>query len=259
MIDYGFIITRQVNSEKTNRYWNQSVKLIRTYYPLRQIVIIDDYSNPDFVKADYEYQNLQVVQSEYKGRGELLPYVYYLRYKWFPNAVIVHDSFFIHKHIPFEFFNVPVMPLWHHPYDQEHLHNLNRIARGLKNTRNVLTKLNSKKDQITILGIPKYSSQFNLCFGAQTFINLGFLEKLENKYNITNLTNYITCRKDRCGLERIIGLLFDEEYPQIKKYKSLFGEIDGHYKAFGYSFDEYVAQFKRGKVIGAAVKVWTGR
>ena len=50
-MSYGFIITRYVNSEKTNRYWNQSVKLIRTYYPYRQIVIIDDNSNYDFVKS----------------------------------------------------------------------------------------------------------------------------------------------------------------------------------------------------------------
>ena len=29
MSNYGFIITRHVNSEKTNKYWNQTVKLIR--------------------------------------------------------------------------------------------------------------------------------------------------------------------------------------------------------------------------------------
>ena len=39
---FGFIITRHVNSVKTNNYWNHCVKLIRTFYPLRKIIIIDD-------------------------------------------------------------------------------------------------------------------------------------------------------------------------------------------------------------------------
>jgi hypothetical protein len=69
-MDYGFILTRHVNSEVTNKYWNQSVKLIRTHYPLRKIIIIDDNSNYKFVKADHDYQNLEVIQSEFTKRGE---------------------------------------------------------------------------------------------------------------------------------------------------------------------------------------------
>ena len=55
---YGFIITRHVNSEKTNNYWNRCIKLIITFYPHRKIVVIDDNSNQDFVKAEFEYKNL---------------------------------------------------------------------------------------------------------------------------------------------------------------------------------------------------------
>ena len=42
---YGFIMTRHVNSEKTNRYWNHAVRCIKRFYPFRKIVIIDDNSN----------------------------------------------------------------------------------------------------------------------------------------------------------------------------------------------------------------------
>ena len=83
MSTFGFIIIRHVNSEKTNRYWNHNVKLLRTLYPLKKIVIIDDNSNYNFVKSDFEYKNLQIIQSEFPGRGELLPYYYYLKYKFF--------------------------------------------------------------------------------------------------------------------------------------------------------------------------------
>jgi hypothetical protein len=74
-MSFGFIITRHVNSEQTNKYWNQAVKLIRRLYPLRQIVIIDDNSDPDFVKADFDYKNLTIIQSEHHKRGELLPFI----------------------------------------------------------------------------------------------------------------------------------------------------------------------------------------
>ena len=42
---FGFIITRHVNSPTTNKYWNQCVKCIRTFYPFVKIVIIDDKPN----------------------------------------------------------------------------------------------------------------------------------------------------------------------------------------------------------------------
>ena len=99
---YGFIITRHVNSEKTNNYWNRCVKLIRTFYPHRKIVVIDDNSNQDFVKAEFEYKNVIYEQSEYPGRGELLPYTYFLKNHYFDNAVIIHDSVFFHKRVNFE-------------------------------------------------------------------------------------------------------------------------------------------------------------
>ena len=79
MNSFGFIITRHVNSEKSNKYWNRCVKLLRTFYPHRQIVIIDDNSNYAFVKSDADYRNLTIIQSEFHGRGELLPYYYYIK------------------------------------------------------------------------------------------------------------------------------------------------------------------------------------
>ena len=105
MNDFGFIITRHVNSENTNRYWNHSIKLLRIFYPTKKIVIIDDNSNTNFLKADYEYSNVEIIQSEFPGRGELLPYYYFIKNKFFENAIILHDSVFFHKRIHFELLN----------------------------------------------------------------------------------------------------------------------------------------------------------
>jgi len=73
----GFIILRHVISETTNRYWMLCYDCIRRYYPLHRIMIIDDNSNYEFV-TNKTVTNTVLIQSEYKGRGELLPYYYFL-------------------------------------------------------------------------------------------------------------------------------------------------------------------------------------
>ena len=124
MSSFGFIITRHVNSSLTNKYWNNSVKLLRTFYPNCKIVIIDDNSNQPFVNAEHDYANVQIIQSEFPGRGELLPYYYYIKHKFFDNAVILHDSVFIHKRVNFEkLIGIRVMPIWHFVQDIENLNN----------------------------------------------------------------------------------------------------------------------------------------
>lgn len=253
---YGFIITRHVNSEQTNKYWNQCVKLIRTHYPFKKIVIIDDNSNSTFVKAEFDYKNIEILQSDYPKRGELLPYIYFLRHKWFDNAVIIHDSVFIHKRIPFEKLKCSVMPLWHHDYDKENLHNLLRICDNLNHNSYLKNKLNGP--EINILGLNK-KEHFNLCFGVQSYINLNFLEMLEIKYGITNLISVINSRTDRCSLERIMGLLFNQEYSLLNLKPSLFGNIMNHHKAFHYNYNEYLEDFNSKKAREPFVKVWTGR
>jgi hypothetical protein len=64
---------------------------------------------------------------------------------------------------------------------------------------------------------------------------------------------------DRCGLERILGLLFFIEYPQVVLLNSLFGTIHSHHKAFAYNYGEYINDFNNKKLVGSVVKVWTGR
>lgn len=253
---FGFVISRHVNSLKTNKYWNHCVKLIRTFYPFKKIIIIDDNSDYSFVSADFTYSNIEIIQSEYPKRGELLPYIYFLRHKWFENAVILHDSVFIHKRIPFEKFAYPVIPLWHCQYDKENLNNLLRICNNLKNNSHLKRKLQG--NEVNILGMPS-NNNFTLCFGVQAYINLHFLEMLEHKYKISNLINVINNRTDRCGLERIMGLLFCEEFSKLKKIPSLFGHIHKHYKSFDYDYDNYLQDFNNKKACEPFVKVWTGR
>ena len=252
---FGFIITRHVNSVKTNLYWNQCVKLIRSYYPFKKIIIIDDNSKQELVKADFNYKNITIIQSEWPGRGELLPYIYYLKYRWFDSAIIIHDSTFIHKRIPFESFVMPVMPFWHHPYDKDNILNSIRVASVLKNNTNILKILSGSETDLLTFN----KNGYNLCFGAQCYITLQFLDNIEFKYKISSLVNTIYCRKDRCSFERIIGVIFCEEYSNLIQLKSLFGEIFNVYKALKYTYEEYIIDFNNKVAVAPFVKVWTGR
>jgi len=254
MHDYGFIIIRHVNSELTNKYWNNSIKCLRRLYPYKKIVIIDDNSNYDFVKAEFNYKNVEIIQSEFKGRGELLPYYYYLKNKFFNNAIIIHDSVFFHKRVPFEKLNgINAIPLWHFNADTENVDNTHRIVNNLKNSHEIHKKI-SLNNEIVLMPNSKWYG----CFGVQSYIHHSFLVYLNNKYNISNLVHAVSCRKDRCGLERILGCLFFTECHKLQKGKSLFGNIF-NYQTWGYTYNQYEEDINKRKIPKGIIKVWTGR
>jgi hypothetical protein len=245
--DYGFIITRHVTSEKTNHYWNHCVKLLRTLYPDKLIVIIDDNSNQQLVVGFFDYTNVITIQSEYTGRGELLPYIYYAKNKWFEKAVIIHDSVFFHKRINFEGVKIPIVSLWHFTRKSCKLHLTNslRIADSLKYSKLVKSLLS-------------HNYSWYGCFGAQTFIKHTFLTYVMDKYNISNLVNVVKCREDRCSLERVLAVIFYLELGETTR-NSMFGNITNTYHYDSYKYDEYINLFKGGKITSDVVKVFTGR
>jgi hypothetical protein len=240
---YGFIITRHVNSVQTNKYWNLCVQLIRTLYPYKQIVVIDDNSNTEFLKPQHKYKNILIISSKYKGRGELLPYIYYSVNKWFDKAVIIHDSVFFHKRIAFERIDIPAIPLWKFdkPHLKTHLNNSLRLANALKYSNNIKQVLLS-------------TNNWYGCFGVQTYIKHSFLTHIMNKYNINNLVHYVKCREDRCSLERIFGAIY---FLELNTSQSILGDIFSY--NFGYTYEKYINDIQNKKLVTNVVKVYTGR
>ena len=257
MNDYGFIITRHVRSEKTNNYWINCVRCIKKFYPNKKIVIIDDNSDKKFLKDLYNFQNsynIKVIESEFPGRGELLPYYYFLKHKFFNNAIIIHDSVFFHRRIHFEKINgVMVLPLWHFPPDKENYTNTLRISDMLQNNHEIQKKISLEEMILSLKHIKWYG-----CFGVQSFINHDFLKHIEQKYHITNMIKSVTCRNDRCSLERILGIIFFTEYNKLIDIKSVFGCIFT-YQRWGYTFEDYQNDIKKNKISRPVIKVWTGR
>ena len=100
MENIGFIILRHVSSELYNKYWQESYRCIRKFYD-NKIIIIDDNSNYNYI-TNIPLINAEIIKSEFPGRGELLPYIYLLKYRWFKTAFIIHDSVFFNKPIYFK-------------------------------------------------------------------------------------------------------------------------------------------------------------
>lgn len=268
-MSYGFIVLRHVNSETTNNYWNEAVLSIRVLYSKEiKIIVIDDNSNQEYVKPMHEYENVHYVQSEYPRRGELLPFIYFQKHRYFENAIIIHDSVFIKRKINFESLvrmSVRVCPFWHFKYGKdENIMNTLRILRSMKNTQKLERNLMSSKN-IEVLGM-KTDSYWDGCFGGICFINYQFMNLLEVTYQISAMVNTVHTKSDRCSLERIIGLLFFLENSfQLKRQSSIFGNIHdyknkkGDY-SWGFTYQQhcdYIKQHKRS--IMPVVKVWSGR
>ena len=252
---FGFILTRHVNSELTNKYWNKCVYQLNKIYPNRSIVIIDDNSNPNFVKADREYINLTIVKSEYPKCGELLPYYYFYKNHYFDNAIIIHDSVFFQSKINFnkiEKSQIKVLPLWHFDWAKdENKNNTIRLSSVLTHNSKILNILGINVN--IVLGLNR-TPNWSGCFGVQSYINHKFLSFLQNKYNLFNLLNVVKCRSDRCCLERLFAIIFYIEYPILIQLKSLLGPIDKYCK-WGITYTQYI----QNKYNLPVIKVWTGR
>lgn len=247
---FCFFVLRHVNDEKTNEYWQESCAKINQYYPDTKIIVIDDYSNLEFLNQTRELKNVIVIQSELtKGNGELLPYYYFHKLKQDgklteTHAIVIHDSVFLNSNI-FNDTNMPINVkfLWH---TQKHGSDNKPIELAL------LTKLASNENVIKLYNNKR---QWCICFGVMSVINYTFLDMLNTKYNFFNtLIPLINTRDDRMRLERIFGVICMTEDNSLFVEKSYNGDICTN-GDWGLSWSDY----KNTKLQKKIFKVFTGR
>ena len=232
MTELGFIILRHVNNELTNKYWIVCYDNIRKYYPENFIIIIDDNSNYSFI-TDKKLYKTNIINSEYKGRGELLPYYYYLSNKLFDIAVIIHDSVFINKYVDFTINKYKLLWEFEHHSDQ------------IEDETKMIEIFNDNE----LLSFYENKNLWNGCFGGMSVIRHDYLIDINNKYDISKLLNYVLNRYNRCSFERVIGCLLQKN----EKKEVLLGNINYYYQ-WGISFNE-----KDNYNHLPLLKVWTGR
>jgi hypothetical protein len=228
----GFIILRHVNDTFVNQYWTHCYECIRKYYPENWILIIDDNSNQNCI-TQVELYNTRVIQSEFPGRGEILPYYYYLRNKLFDTAVILHDSVFINSAIDLNVDTYKMLWDFEHHWDQ--VEDETRMIMAFNDAE--LYQFHANK--YLWMG----------CFGGMCIITHDYLTKVNSKYDISKLLEYILCRYNRCSFERVIACLLQIDHVT----KPLLGNI---HKYCPWEIRFYNKEHFANLPI---IKVWTGR
>jgi hypothetical protein len=235
--DYGFIILRHVNSSLTNKYWIKCYNSIRNFYPQNPIVIIDDYSNYNYVSNIVLY-NATIIQSEFPKHGEFLPFYYYLHNKWFNNAVILHDSVFINTFIDFGN-NSSYKYIWSFKTcKQDNISDETRLIKLFEDD-DLLKFYNSKI--------------WTGCFGCMCSINHNFLKTINSNYSLDKLLNNIKSRQNRCSFERVFACLSQKTLLIPNNVISYFGNIHT-YCRWGIKFNELEESSRL-----PVSKVWSGR
>lgn len=240
----GFIITRHVVSANTNQYWNQSYRTIRQFYPDNIIMIIDDNSDPEFLTLDEDLvlKNCFLVTSEFKGAGEILPYYYFLKYKLFEKAVILHDSVFFNSYMDFNQVQ-DVCYLWHftqHQWD---------------NVDDETSLLGHLKDSQSVIDFYFQKHLWYGCFGGQCVISYDFLKKIEDRHCLSQMVPHIRERVNRYAVERVLGCIFTFMERSLRHRPSLLGTIF-EYMQWGYTYSAYLQD----PILSLSlVKVWSER
>jgi hypothetical protein len=231
---FGFVVVRHVNSEQTNNYWIECLRCIRKHYPFEKVLIVDDISDPVFLDSNgVNMKNVEVVQSEFPKRGELLGYYYFHKLKPFDKAIILHDSVFIQNIINFE--NINIALLWSFEptmirRDDGKVFKLNddpendiRLLSYLKNSQPLIDKYKSE--------------QFKGCFGVMSVIHSTILDYFVENYDLFKLLEHVNTRQLRMNVERVFGVICSVEINN--NVPTICGDIFNHPKSFRLNFDMY--------------------
>lgn len=246
---YVFVILRHLRNTRDNDLWISSYNSIRKFYT-NKIVIIDDNSAVNTV--DGKLVNAEVIKSDFNGAGEILPYYYFLKYKWADRMIFLHDSMFINR--PFRDTELEGDIKFHWHFDGGGINDFRQI----NNFISLLKNYSEIKAFATDLDTKWYG-----CFGATTICDLATIQYLEEEYGLFNgLVFTIRTRKDREAFERVFGIVLYYEGIFNDDKCSNFGSIIGYPGAFESENANYetASHVLRQKGYDTAImKVWRGR
>ena len=246
---YVFVILRHLRTTRDNDLWISSYNSIRKFYT-NKIVIIDDNSSINTV--DGKLANVEVIKSEFNGAGEILPYYYFLKYKWADRMIFLHDSMFINR--PFRDTELEGNIKFHWYFNKSKEGDFRKII-------NYVSMLTNSTELQAFATDPE-TTWFG-CFGATSICDLATVQYLEEEYKIfSNLVLAIRTRKDRETFERVFGIvlyyegIFNDDkcsnYGDILKYPGAFESENNNI--------ETAAHILRQKSYDTAImKVWRGR
>jgi hypothetical protein len=237
---YVFVILRNIQKTSDNDLWLACYHSIRQFYT-NQIIIIDDNSSVNTVNG--KLVNTEIIQSEFNGAGEILPYYYFNKEKWADTMIFMHDSMVLHRLFTDNELDHEVVFHWHFKETNEVV---------TKKTLSLLASITKSKE------IEDYakSNTWIGAFGCSGIIDYTVVSMLEEKYKISKLVAVIRTRKQRELVERILGILLSFE----KKVASNFGDILNYpYKFEANNLQTSLYNISQVNYNTAIVKLWRGR
>jgi len=244
--DVGFIITRCVKKPEHNRLYRECYLAIRKFHPDLKVVIIDDNSDKSILE-EIPMDNVEIIQSEYPGAGEYLPYYYLLTRKLFKKAIILQDSTFVNTKISYE-------DVTDYMFFYEFIKDL-----SLDNTHTVKILQNTKIPDKLIDYL--WNGNWKGCYGTFMIITYDFLQRVEDIVGITGWKTIINNRDTRIALEKalpIACIYVGGEKPVYSMFGSLTDTEAMKYSPGGsYSIDLYLNEKTRVK--DKLIKVWNSR
>ena len=244
---YVFVILRNIRTSRDNDLWISSYNSIRKFYKNR-IVIIDDNSTINTV--DGKLINTEIIKSEFNGAGEVLPYYYFLKYKWADRMIFLHDSMSIHRRFKDSELDSDIKFHWHF------------ISNGNDDYRKITNYISILKNNTELLAFAvDPNEKWRGCFGGASTIDLTKVQYLEEEYGIfTNLALAIKTRKDRETFERLLGIVLYYE-GMMDNECSNFGDIMAYPETFNPQNNTETSSYILGQrgYDTAIIKVWRGR
>jgi hypothetical protein len=242
---YVFVILRHIRNTRDNDLWISCYNSIRQFYT-NKIIIIDDNSSINTVNG--KLINTEIIQSEFNGAGEILPYYYLLKNKWADRMIFLHDSMFMNRVFSDTELQGSIRFHWHFENKSEN--------------PKMSTFLSMLMHSDVIAEFIQHS-EWRGCFGATSMVDLEVVEKLEETYGLlSRLILFIRTRSDREMFERVLGMVVSYEgLIQAENYSN-FGDILKYPKYFETQIQ--TMDLARQSVVQhaydtAIVKVWKGR
>jgi hypothetical protein len=260
---FGFVMTRHVNSEISNHYWQEAYRCIRQLYPDVLVLIIDDNSNREYIKifpTTPVLNNVWFIQSEFPGRGELLAYYYFWKLRPFEKAMIIHDSLFIQPSFK-DLFSVlwketnTVRFLWHFPHFFDEPEKEETYLRILEKTGCPSREI----DDLVYFHRGLWNEWLG-CFGVMSVIDYSFLKHLVEKYRFFYWFTVVFSRNERYMIERVFAVLCCIE--DKTACKSIMGDIYETPRCFQFFWEDYQkGEWKQDNSMTRLpiLKVWSGR
>jgi hypothetical protein len=246
---YVFVILRNIQTAKDNDLWISSYNSIRKFYT-NPIVIIDDNSTINTVNG--RLTDTDVIKSEWRGAGEILPYYYFLKEKWADRMIFLHDSMFLNR--PFQPSELEGGIRFHWYFDHADVRNDRKIS-------TFLSLLSQSKDIIAEISNPEFL--WKGCFGGTSIVDLEVVEQLEEKYEFfSKLISAIRTRNDRETFERVLGIMVYYEHLMDASSPSNFGSILAYPKAFesqNNNIETAAHIISQANYNTSILKVWRGR